>query len=239
MKRGVLSAGLATLLLATTLFAQTLTVKVPPGWFIMGSEEFDNEKPQRRVYLDEFYIDKYPVTNAEFRRFGKPEYDAGEKFNSDRQPVVGVTWYQAREYCRSVGRRLPTEAEWEKAARGVDGRTYPWGTGEWDPNRVIWGETSGGKSHPVDRTYNTHESPYGAVDMSGNVWQWVQDWFGADYYRNAPERNPRGPASGKYRVVRGGSWAGVNPSVFRAADRGWFHPDDAYFYLGFRCAKAP
>ncbi|MDP6620335.1 MAG: SUMF1/EgtB/PvdO family nonheme iron enzyme, partial [Nitrospinota bacterium] len=189
-------------------------VLVPAGYFIRGStsEEvddalrmskkvynsakrgwFEREMPQRRIYLDAFYIDKYPVTNARFRRFGKPKTDHGSKFNGARQPVVGVTWSQARDYCGSVGKRLPTEAEWEKAARGVDGRKYPWGN-QWDGSKVIWSKNSGGKTHPVDRTSKTHRSPYGAVDMSGNVWQWVGDWFKADYYRSAPARNPKGPA---------------------------------------------
>ncbi len=113
-------------------------VLVPAGWFIMGSDsgDHDDEKPRRRVYLEEFFIDKYPVTNARFRRFGNPKKDYGSKFNGVRQPVVGVTWTQARDYCKSVGKRLPTEAEWEKAARGVDGRRYPWGN-RWDGSTMI------------------------------------------------------------------------------------------------------
>ena len=214
-------------------------VYVPAGWFIMGSNSWaKDEKPRRRVYLDKFFIDKYPVTNVRFRSFEKPKTDYGSKFNGAGQPVVGVTWYQARDYCGSVGKRLPTEAEWEKTARGVDGRRYPWGN-DWDPSKVIWSNNSGGKTHPVDRTYNTHRSPYGAVDMSGNVWQWVGDWFKADYYWTAPDRNPKGPASSSRRVFRGGSWNFINPTDFRAALRG--RPPPGYWGndLGFRCAKAP
>ena len=132
-------------------------VLVPAGRFIRGStprqaeaayreakkkydwvkkEWFDREVPQRRIHLDGFFIDKYPVTNARFRKPGKPAKDYGSKFNGDRQPVVGVTWTQGRDYCRSVGKRLPTEAEWEKSARGVDGRRYPWGN-DWDGSKVI------------------------------------------------------------------------------------------------------
>ena len=158
--RTILLAGLAALLLASAgkrlaMGAGTpqqigsgmnAMVLVPVGWFLRGStrrqaeeakkytwvkkEWFDFEVPQRSVYLDAFHIDKYPVTNAQFRKFGSPRNDYGPKFSGDRQPVVGVSWYQARDYCRSVGKRLPTEAEWEKAARGVDGRKYPWGTPE-------------------------------------------------------------------------------------------------------------
>ncbi len=212
-------------------------VKVPVGWFIMGSNESDDEKPRHRVYLDEFFIDKYPVTNARFRRFGTPDKDFGAKFNGARQPVVGVTWTQARDYCKSVEKRLPTEAEWEKSARGVDGRKYPWGS-QWDGSKVIWDKNSGGKTHPVDRTYNTHRSPYGAVDMAGNTWEWVADWYGKNYYANAPDRNPKGPASGSGRVWRGGSWYGGGTANFRAAARNNGRPVDRDFRISFRCAKA-
>ena len=153
-------------------------VHVPAGWFIMGSNEYDDEKPRRRVYLDGFYIDKYEVTNARFRSAGMtPDTNYGSKFGGSSQPVVGVTWHQAKAYCEKAGKRLPTEAEWEKAARGADGRKYPWGN-SWDASKLI---NSGGKTHPVDRSYNTHESPYGAVDMAGNVWEWVNDRYNTRY----------------------------------------------------------
>jgi iron(II)-dependent oxidoreductase len=240
-------------------------VLVPAGEFIMGSSEKDiqdilrtcdtckrdwyiDETPRRRVYLDTYYIDKYPVTNSGFRRFGKPDYNAGAKFNGPRQPVVGVTWTQARDYCKSAGKRLPTEAEWEKAARGVDGRKYPWGN-QWDPSKIIWHKNSksndpwlksrGRMTHPVDRTYKTHRSPFGAVDMVGNVWEWVQDRYRPDHYRTALNRNPKGPATGIRRVVRGGSWFGINASWFRAAHRDRDPPDSWDFTPGFRCAKNP
>ena len=213
-------------------------VLVPAGWFIMGSESGDyDEKPRRRVYLDGFYIDKYPVTNARFRRFGRPKENYGAKFNDDRQPVVGVTWTQARDYCKSVGKRLPTEAEWEKAARGVDGRKYPWGNA-WDGSKVIWDNNSGGKTHPVDRDYNTHRSPYGAVDMAGNTSEWVADWSKGFYYRSAPNRNPKGPASGDLRALRGSSWSSANTWTFRAAYRNGWRPATRFNWLSFRCAKA-
>ena len=213
-------------------------ILVPAGSFIRGSNDgSSDERPRRRVYLDAFYMDKYPVTNARFRRFGKPKRDYGSKFNGTRQPVVGVTWFQARDYCKSVGKHLPTEAQWEKAARGGDGRKYPWGNA-WDGSKVIWDKNSGGKTHPVDRDYNTHRSPYGAVDMSGNVYEWVSDWHGKGYYRNAPNRNPEGPASGRGRVVRGGPWSANNPSWFRTAFRNRAGRDYRNFHLGFRCAKA-
>ena len=234
-------------------------VLVPEGKFIMGSNEYDDEKPQRRVYLDGFYIDKYPVTNARFRAAETNSKEDNEsKFNVPSQPVVNVTWGQAKAYCEKMDKRLPTEAEWEKAARGVDGGKYPWGN-NWDVTKVIWTENSGGKTHPVDRSYNTHESPFGAVDMSGNVWEWVNDKYNKNYYRSAPNRNPKGPESGSGRVFRGGSWDYNDPKYFRAASRfgydpyswdfiySWFFraanhfwdgPDFRSLNIGFRCAKA-
>ena len=188
-------------------------VHVPAGRFIMGSSSGGrNEIPRRRVYLDDFYIDKYPVTNERFARFvessghvteaetgGGGWVYTGSKWKKDsranwsapsgsgsshrnrlRHPVVQVSWNDALAYCRWGGKRLPTEAEWEKAARGTDGRKYPWGN-SWDASKVIWRKNSGGKTHPVDRSYNTHESPYGAVDMAGNVWEWVNDRYNTRY----------------------------------------------------------
>jgi formylglycine-generating enzyme required for sulfatase activity/uncharacterized caspase-like protein len=211
-------------------------VLVPAGEFTMGSNEYDDEKPPRRVYLDAFHIDKYEVTNALYRRFvsatsrGAPGYWNDARFNGDPQPVVGVSWHDAAAYCGWAGKRLPTEAEWEKAARGTDGRRYPWGE-QWDASRA----NSGGKPVSVG-SYPGGVSPYGAHDMAGNVWEWVADWYEAAYYQRSPERNPKGPDSGQYRVVRGGSWD-FSPIGLRASYRNYGTPDRRFSLVGFRCAR--
>lgn len=210
-------------------------VLVPAGEFAMGSNEGnEDEIPERRVYLDAFYIDKYPVTNRRYR--GERPHPYGKEFQGVRNPVVGVTWFQAMEYCRSMGKRLPTEAEWEKTARGTKGEKYPWGN-RWDPAKLIWSKNSGDKTHPVDRTYRTHTTPLGAVDMMGNVYEWTADWYRKDYYKKAPRRNPKGPASGASRVMRGGSWYSDDPWDLDAADRRRLVPDFWDDDIGFRCAK--
>ncbi|MBM3235344.1 formylglycine-generating enzyme family protein [Candidatus Poribacteria bacterium] len=204
-------------------------ILIPAGEFIMGTSDeqikellrqfsswkrewFADEQPQHRVYLDDFYIDKYPVTNAQFEQFVKA---TGYKVNSDwrayytkgkeKHPVVNVSWNDANAYCKWAGKRLPTEAEWEKAARGTDGRIWPWGNA-WDKSKCNSAEGGLGITTPVG-SYPAGASPYGVMDMAGNVWEWCADWYDEDYYRFSPARNPQGPSSGTtWRVLRGGSW---------------------------------
>lgn len=216
-------------------------VLVPAGEFWMGSGDgVSHEKPRHRVYLDAFHIDKYEVTNTLYQRFisatghREPRHMSDSKWNNPQQPVVGVSWHDAEAYCRWAGKRLPTEAEWEKAARGTDERRYPWGN-EWDKKRANGSESGIGRTTPVGQ-YPGGVSPYGAEDMAGNVWEWVADWYDADYYQRSPERNPRGPELGSGKVVRGGSWY-YQPLNLRLSLRNHHSPDNRFDDLGFRCAR--
>jgi formylglycine-generating enzyme required for sulfatase activity len=233
-------------------------VHVPAGEFIMGSDEGDDdEQPVHTVYLDAFYIDKTEVTNAQFAQFlneqgnqeegGVTWLDIGDedclitesggqyqpKSGYGDHPVVEVSWYGARAYCQWTGKRLPAEAEWEKAARGTYGRTYPWGEGI-DCDHAQYGEC-GGRTVPVG-SKPWGASPYGVLDMAGNVWEWVADWYDSDYYSQSPDRNPPGPDSGQYRVLRGGSWGSI-PYDVRGGSRFGSNPDDSGYHRGFRCAR--
>ncbi len=214
-------------------------VLVPAGEFGMGSDDgASEEKPRHRVYLDAFYIDKYAVTRALYERFlratsrREPTHWNDSMFNGPQQPAVGVDWHDADAYCKWAGKRLPTVAEWEKGARGSDGRKYPWGD-LWDPSRANSSESKLDKTTPVG-SYPAGVSPYRALDMGGNVWRWVADWYDASYYGRSPERNPTGPESGDSKVLRGGSW---NFDLLRSSVRVGFTPDIRDHFLGFRCAR--
>jgi formylglycine-generating enzyme required for sulfatase activity len=227
----------------------TPMVLIPAGEFTMGStprEGLADETPQRRIILDAFYIDKYEMTVGRFSKFLQaagadvPEYWNVANLDTDAEyPVVGVDWDQAQAYCKWAGKRLPTEAEWEKAARGGDGRRYPWGNEGPTPQYANFGKggTFGySKSLAKVGSFESGKSPYGVYDMIGNVWEWVADWYDKGYYQSAPEKNPRGPEKGEFKVIRGGSWAKV-PLVVRAAGRNRAAPSSQTTSIGFRCAK--
>ena len=163
----------------------------------------------------------------------KPEYYA--KSNAPQQPVVGVSWDDAVVYCRWAGVRLPTEAEWEYAAAGSDGRKYPWGNEAPDKTRAVFNSVGVDRASPVGRLPKG-TSPFGALDMAGNACEWCADWYGSDYYGKSPAVDPRGSANGISRVLRGGSWV-INPSCLRVAYRAYNVPDNRDDSWGFRAAR--
>jgi formylglycine-generating enzyme required for sulfatase activity len=209
---------------------------VPAGKFIMGIDEgFENESPEHSVYVDDFWIYKSEVSNKQFRKCIDADICAGnpEDYPRDNFPAVNINWYQAQAYCQWTGGRLPTEAEWEKAARGTDGQTYPWGESSTNCDLANYSACVG-SSMPLG-SYPDGVSPYGALDMVGNVWEWVADWYEADYYNQENNTiNPQGPEESGKKVLRGGSW-GSSIWTTRATSRNWFHPDFSSIAIGFRC----
>jgi formylglycine-generating enzyme required for sulfatase activity len=218
-----------------------VVVRIPAGEFLMGSSEDEggpDERPQHRVYLSEFLIDKTEVTWRQLRKFaeatGSPLPRTPVWGTPDDYPAAFILWEEAKGYCEWAGGRLPTEAEWEKAARGTDGRKYPWGD-EWDPRRC--NSISGGLHRPESvGTYPGCVSPYGVLDMPGSMWEWCADRYGESYYAESPSRNPEGPTSGRFRVMRGGAWMS-QPLWLRAAYRFKASPSSRNVDHGFRCAQ--
>ena len=241
-------------------------VYIPAGEFKMGStraedpQTLDEEVPQHIVYLDSFWIDQTEVTNAQYAMCvasgacSKPIDNISLTRSSyydnslySNYPVILVSWNQAAAYCAWAGRRLPTEAEWEKAARGPEGRIYPWGTtfdgtlanycdincnNDWKDDRYDDGYTD---TSPVG-DYPDGASFYGVLDMAGNVYEWVADWYGP--YSRIRQPNPTGPPSGTEHIIRGGSW-GDDPAHIRSAVRSHIHADNWMNFIGFRCARNP
>jgi formylglycine-generating enzyme required for sulfatase activity len=222
-------------------------VYVPAGEFLMGSADddpdaADDEKPQHTVYLDAFWIDRTEVTNAQYRQCVEaggcyePECWDDDDYNAPDQPVVCVKWHDAQAYAEWVGGRLPTEAEWEKAARGTDGRIYPWGNSAPDCYKANY---AGCAAHPLSvGSHPDGASPYGALDMAGNVREWVADWYDKDYYSRSVFSNPNGPDFGSFRVRRGGSFLDYQRNV-RCAFREGGYPINWHWIFGFRVVVAP
>ena len=282
-------------------------VLIPEGLFLMGSTKqdidklleldrnietvrLDNEMPQREVFMSAYVIDKYPVTNAEYKKFIESDgynqkvfwSDAGWQYISQSNPlkngdadnilsgendcaVVNVSWYEAEAFAKWAGKRLPTEAEWEKAARGTDGRIYPWGN-TFEKINLNCSESKNEKPTPVTK-HPQGQSPYGCFDMAGNVWEWTADWYDSQYYGSAPEKDPQGPKDAEVnpyygqpeevgisiydlrpsagsktlsgcKVLRGGSWSGGGVVHVRCTNRDYDEPIYKNDTIGFRCAKS-
>jgi formylglycine-generating enzyme len=218
----------------------SVMVTIPSGKFIMGSNDGGSEaEPAHTVYLDTYEIGKYEVTVAQFRKFckatGRKMPKAPDWGWKDDHPMVNVTWEDAKAYCEWAGGRLPTEAQREKAARGGDGRKYPWGS-TWDRKKCANTELALTSTARVG-SYPSDASPYGCMDMAGNVYEWCADRYSDHYYKASPPQNPKGPASGMLRVLRGGAWicnatgclcTGRNAGTTRSWRVDW---------LGFRIAR--
>jgi sulfatase modifying factor 1 len=223
-------------------------VLIPAGEFQMGdsfNEGWDRERPVHIVYVDTFYMDIYPVTNERYREFmdatghNAPTFWNDPDYNRPDHPVVGVSWYDAEAYAKWAGKRLPTEAEWEKSARGdLVNKRYPWGNNltRDDANysgkggKDIWKYTSPVGSFPPNG--------YGLYDMAGNVWEWCADWYDEKYYSISPKLNPKGSDSGKYKVLRGGSWYYDGKNGLRITYRFTSLPSLGSTFFGFRCVQS-
>ncbi len=245
------------------------TIAIPAGPFLLGSKRVDNdpygsrtqfddtELPQHRVWLDAYEMDRDEVSLGEYLSFLKKQkrspsnelqkllwhlidvHAVSDKMLT-RLPALYATWAEANELCAAKGGRLPTEAEWEKAARGPEGIPYPWGDANPNSSLAMFGQHHVHEI-PILAAVDSHEegqSPYGLRHMAGNVAEWVQDWFGFDYYAYMPERNPPGPTTGRYKSVRGGSWKSKR-IMLRTATRGGALPDQRAATIGFRCARSP
>lgn len=226
----------------------SMTVMIPQGPFAMGINEKGAQKsegPIHIVQVSAFLIDQYETTTAEYREFLQTSRRSPPIFweqvlpgRDDRKPVIGLSWGDAKAYCEWAGKRLPTEAEWEKAARGVDKRVFPWGADQ--PAKHLANYDQLPTVNPYDGgvlpagRFEAGKSPFGVYDMAGNAWEWVADWYDEQYYSKSPGDNPKGPVQGKKKVLRGGSWL---LGDLRTTARDSAHPEKATETFGVRCAK--
>jgi formylglycine-generating enzyme required for sulfatase activity len=232
-------------------------VMIPAGTFPMGVPSGDrdggrDEYPRHDVFVDAFWIDKFEVTNGRYWEFVKatghrvPQnptnptrnlWESGHMTDSvAERPVINVDWFDAEAYCTWAGKRLPTEAEWEKAAKGTSDRRFPWGNVEPTAKHLNYNQRWIGERTlmPVG-SYEAGKSPYGVYDMAGNVWEWVNDWYDARYYETSPFKNPKGPQEGSKKVIRGAGWQNETPTV-RIFTRVESDPTVRNESTGFRCA---
>ena len=222
------------------LAAENDMIRMKPGCFIMGTnqdaiyEDDDNnyrEKPAHKVCLDGFYIDRYEVTQKKWDAVMKMNRSV---FHHPEQPVTHIYWREARSYCHKVGKRLPTEAEWEYAARAGSKTKFPWGD-EIDDD-FLW--YAGNSPREIPHVGKKKPNAWGLYDMMGNVWEWVEDWLSHEYYKNSPVKNPRGPARQSFRVIRGASWM-IDEEYTRVTTRhGGMSDPTLSYWVGVRCAKS-
>ena len=234
-------------------------VLIPGGPFTMGSNDgLPNERPEHQVTLDLYLIDQYEVTMSAYQKFLEgAKYDSPSTWDDEAattvgdRPAIGMNWEGAAAYCKWAGKRLPTEAEWEKAARGTDGRRFPWGqmqpfvdianynSGVWVSEAVTLVPVGAGLEGMSVRhgLKEGGRSPYGLNHMAGNAAEWVADWYDREYYPKSSDKNPTGPAAGEKKVIRGGSWADL-PSAIRVTARFSAEPEFQDRTIGFRCAMA-
>jgi len=225
----------------------------PAGEFMMGSdgpESRADEKPVHRVRLDAFYLDRYEVSGKDFEAYlaAHPKehptitgwWDRKIRPDMADRPVIGLTWQRCRNYCQSQGKRLPTEAEWERAAAGTEGRRYPWGDQPPDATRANFGRCcfimKGEVLIPVNQPEGG-KSPEGVFGLAGNIAEWVYDWYDKDYYSRSPADNPTGPEKGEYRTIRGGAWNSL-PGYLRSSARYGFDDAKDFYGIGCRCARS-
>jgi formylglycine-generating enzyme required for sulfatase activity len=214
-------------------------VSLPACKFVMG-EGKDDDEPRHEVELDTFLMGRFPVTVYEYGLFlegsgHRAPYDWEEQRAHSNRPVVRVSWHDATAYCLWAGVRLPTEAEWERAARGSEGRRFAWGDDEPSPERANYGLKIGAPSPVGLFPQGATPAPEGIADLTGNVWEWTSDWYDSVYYRESEKRNPQGPVSGEFKCLRGGSWD-ISSSL-RAAVRPGLQPGVRGGSVGFRCVR--
>jgi formylglycine-generating enzyme required for sulfatase activity len=244
------------LILFQPSFANEITIRgmvhFPEGEFEMGSPKGTgkkNEYPKHKVYLNAFYLDKFEVTFADFEVYlaaNLKKYptitgwvDRKARADMINKPIFGLQWKRCRNYCEWREKRMPTEAEWERAARGTENRIYPWGNEPPDKTRANFGNccfVQKGMVHTEVGHYKKGSTEEGIYDLGGNVAEWVSDWYDKKYYKKSPYKNPEGPKKGKYHVIRGGAWNSL-PMYLRSSSRYGESDGKDYYGIGCRCAK--
>ena len=228
-------------------------ILIPSGEFLMGSEEGKgraDEYPRHKVYLDTFYIDRFEVTGKDFEEYlsNNPKQHPtitgwwGREVRTDmkKRPVFGLSWTRCKDYCEWRGKRLATEAEWERAAAGIEGRKYPWGNSLPDKERANFNRCCfirKGLSTEEVGSYRLGATPEGIYNLAGNIAEWVYDWYDKNYYKNSEYANPRGPKNGVNHTIRGGAWNSLSDYLRSSARYGYDEAKD-FYGIGCRCAMS-